>query len=148
MTALRRSLMSAVRAGRRSRTQRSKKERKGYDVDAVDWFLDQLILHPGHAGRAGTSADPWHDLPAAQFTRGRVSGPAGQPRHVQPYLAEEWRKAWRDFGQQPGMSLTWGWSGTCYLAWRPPDELRTAEQQTVFWRRVCGPHPRRREALC
>jgi len=109
-----------------------KKNGKGYDVDAVDWFLDQLILHPVHAERAGTSADPWHDLPVAQFTRGRVSGPAGQPRHVQPYLAEECRKAWRDFGQQPGMSLTWGWSGHLLPnLWLLRYELRTAEQQTV-----------------
>ena len=86
-------------------------KKEGYDVDAVDWFLDQLILHPGHAERAGTSADPWRDLPVAQFTQGRVSGLAGQPRHIQPYLAEECMKAWRDFGQQPGMSLTWEWSG-------------------------------------
>lgn len=108
------------------------KKNGGYDVDAVDWFLDQLILHPGHVGRPGTSADPWRDLPVAQFTRGRVNGPAGQRRHVQPYFAEECRKAWRGFGQQPGMSLTWGWSGHLL-----PNlallrcELRTAEQQTV-----------------
>ena len=107
-------------------------KKKGYDVDAVDWFLDQLILHPGHAERAGTSADPWRDLPVAQFTRDRVSDLAEQPRHSQPYFAEECRKAWRDFGQQPGMSLTWGWSGRLLpglALFRC--ELRTAEQQTV-----------------
>lgn len=59
--------------------------KKGYDVDAVDWFLDQLILDPGHAERAGTSADPWRDLPVAQVTHSMVSGVAGQPR----YFAEE-----------------------------------------------------------
>ncbi len=105
--------------------------KKGYDIDAVDWFLDQLIHHPDHDERAGTSADPWRDLPVAQFTRGRVSDLAGQPRHFQPYFDEECTKAWRDFGQQPGMSLTWGWSGHLIPSlglFRC--ELRT-EQQTV-----------------
>ncbi len=108
------------------------KKRKGYDVDAVDWFLDQLILQPGHAERAGPSADPWRDLPVTQFTRGRVSGLAGKPRHSQSYFAEECRKAWCDFGQQPGMSLTWGWSGHLLPSlWLLRYELRTAEQRTV-----------------
>jgi DivIVA domain-containing protein len=105
-------------------------KKKGYDIDAVDWFLDQLLLHPGHAERAGTSADPWRDLPVAQFTRGGVSDLAGQPRRFQQYFAEECRKAWRDFGQQPGVSLTFQWSGHLLLGsglFRY--ELRTAEQQ-------------------
>jgi DivIVA domain-containing protein len=108
------------------------KKNEGYDIDAVDWFLDQLILHPGHAERAGTSADAWRDLPVTQFARGRVSGLAGPPRQFQPYFAEECRKAWRDFGQQPGMSLTWGWSGRLLPGLAPfRCELRTAETQTV-----------------
>lgn len=51
--------------------------RKGntYDADAVDWFLDQLILRPGDAELAGPSDDVWRDLAVAQFTRSRGSEP-------------------------------------------------------------------------
>jgi hypothetical protein len=48
-----------------------------YDIDAVDWFLGQLLLPPGHVELAGISADPWRDLAVAQLVRGGVSGLAG-----------------------------------------------------------------------
>jgi DivIVA domain-containing protein len=36
----------------------------GYDVDAVDWFLDQLLLRPGLGEPTEMSTDPWRDLDA------------------------------------------------------------------------------------
>jgi hypothetical protein len=37
----------------------------GYDIDAVDWFFDQLLRRPDHTELAGISADPWRDLAVA-----------------------------------------------------------------------------------
>jgi DivIVA domain-containing protein len=114
------------------------RKKKGYDVDAVDWFLDQLILQSGRAERAGLSADPWRDLSVTQFTQGGVSSLAGQPGRSQPYFAEECRKAWCDFRQQPGMSLTWGWSGHLQPYGLLRYELRTTEQQMVASGDACA----------
>lgn len=50
-----------------------------YDIDSVDWFLDQLLLHPGRSELAGLSSDPWRDLAVAQGIQGRVREPATQP---------------------------------------------------------------------
>ncbi len=30
-----------------------------YDIDAVDWFLDQFLLPPGHVEPGGIGGDPW-----------------------------------------------------------------------------------------
>jgi DivIVA domain-containing protein len=107
---------------------------RGYDIDAVDWFLDQLLLRPGHAELAGTSADPWRDLAVAQLTQSKVGNaaepPARQPRNLRKYLSGECGDAWRDFGQPPGMHLRWGRAGRGRL-WASRYELRTADQQTI-----------------
>jgi DivIVA domain-containing protein len=103
---------------------------RGYDIDAVDWFFDQLLLRPGHTQLAGISADPWRDLAVAQLTRGKVMDPAEQPRNSQTYFAGECANAWRQFGQQPGMHLRWGRAGRRLLR-HARYELRTAEQQTI-----------------
>jgi len=109
---------------------------RGYDIDAVDWFLDQLLLllRPVHTEPAGTSADPCRDLAVAQFTRSRVGDaaepPARQPRNLRKYLSGECENAWRDFGQAPGLHLLWGRAGGGRL-WGARYELRTAEQQTI-----------------
>jgi hypothetical protein len=121
-----------------------------YDIDAVDWFLGQLLLPPGHVELAGVSADPWRDLAVAQLVRGGVSGPAGfyphddryrpasdsvsRPRRdgARTYLAEQCEDAWRDFGHVPGTYLWWGKVG------RALSELRTAERQTLASERGSG----------
>jgi hypothetical protein len=100
-----------------------------YDIDAVDWFFDQLLLRPDHTELAGTSTDPWRDLAVAQLTRSKVRDAAEQPPNPRAYFAEECANAWRDFGQAPGMHLRWGRTGrrlrgACY-------ELRTLQQQTI-----------------
>jgi DivIVA domain-containing protein len=81
-----------------------------YDADAVDWFLGQFLFPPDQAELAGTSDDPWRDLPVGQLTLGEKASS---------------EKAWRDFGQLPGTRLWWGEAG------RFLTELRTAEQQTL-----------------
>jgi len=53
----------------------------GYDIDAVDWFFDQLLRRPDHTELAGISAGPWRDLAVAQLTRGKVRDAAEQPRN-------------------------------------------------------------------
>jgi DivIVA domain-containing protein len=107
---------------------------RGYDIDAVDWFLDQFLLHPVPTEPAGTSADPWRDLAVAQLTRSGAGAaaepPARQPRNLRKYLARECGNAWHDFGQAPGMHLLWGRAGRGRL-WAARYELRTAEQQTI-----------------
>ncbi len=102
----------------------------GYDIDAVDWFFDQLLLRPGHTQLAGISTDPWRDLAVAQLTRSKITDAAEQPQKPRTYFAEECANARRNFGQQPGMHLRWGRAGR--TLWRRARyELRTAEQQTV-----------------
>jgi DivIVA domain-containing protein len=122
---------------------------RGYDIDAVDWFFDRLLVRPGHTQLAGTSADPWRDLAVAQLTRGKVTDrkrsittigglvergmaasgfAAEQPRNSRTDFAGECANAWRDFAQQPGMHLRWGRAGRL---WAARYELRTAEQQTI-----------------
>ena len=99
--------------------RRLKRRSRGYDIEAVDWFLDKL--RTGEE-RAGTGADPWRDLAVANhFTR---RGPG---------LAQECKGAWLRFDQQPGTHLRWVRVGHARR------ELRTAEQQTIasgpghFW---------------
>jgi DivIVA domain-containing protein len=106
---------------------------QGYDIDAVDWFLDQLLLRPGHAELTGTSADPWRDLAVAQLIRsqpGDAEPPVRRPPNLRKYLSGECENAWRDFGQEPGTHLQWGRARRGRL-WVPRYELRTAEQQTI-----------------
>ncbi len=107
---------------------------EGYDIDAVDWVFGQLLLHPGDTELGGIDADPWRDLPVAQFARGRASDPAEQPRKMQRKMqscfGEECENAWRDFGQQPGTHLRWGPAKG--PVWEPGrEELRTSEQRAI-----------------
>jgi DivIVA domain-containing protein len=109
------------------------RKRNTYDVDAVDWFLDQLILRAGDADLAGSSDDPWRDLAVAQCTQSGGSEPAPgdrKDRVKRKCFAKECEDAWRDFGRQPGMYLRWGRArrGRCG---DDRYELRTAEQQTI-----------------
>jgi DivIVA domain-containing protein len=122
---------------------------RGYDIDAVDWYLDQLLLQPVPTEPVETNADPWRDLAVAQLTQGKVtdrersittigdmverglaaSGFATeQPRNSRTNFAGECANAWRDFAQQPGMHLRWRRAGRL---WAARYELRTAEQQTI-----------------
>lgn len=105
---------------------------RGYDVTAVDWFLGRFLPRPGPGEPAEMSADPWSDLDAVggRFTRGGAGGRAGhsawrsrQGRHL--LHAEQCRKAWHEFGKQPGTYLRLEWTG---IARR---ELRSAQQQTI-----------------
>jgi hypothetical protein len=45
-----------------------------YDIDAVDWFLGQLLLPPGRVELAGIAVDPWGDLAMARLDLGGVNG--------------------------------------------------------------------------
>jgi DivIVA domain-containing protein len=113
-------------------TLRARPGERGYDVDAVDWFLNQLLVGPEDAELPGISADPWRDLAVTQFTRSEDSSdPAKQVKYWQKDLfAEECANAWRDFGQLPGTYLRWGWAErVLFLPVR--HELRTAEQQAI-----------------
>jgi hypothetical protein len=97
-----------------------------YDIDAVDWFLDQFLLPPGYVDLGGIGEDPWGDLPVA-----RVAQASGEK-----YAFElQCDSAWRDFGQVRGTHLWFG------KAARGSTELRTAEQRTLasvrgIWRRT------------
>ena len=40
----------------------------GYEIDAVDWFLHQLLhQEEDHSELAGMGADPWRDLPVGNY---------------------------------------------------------------------------------
>jgi len=110
----------------------------GYEIDAVDLFLDQLRRREDHSGRAGMSADPWRDLAVANyFTRSgpgglaeRTAAPSGRARREytsgdRKYFDQECADAWRDFGQQPGTHLRWIWAGAVRR------NLQAAGQQTI-----------------
>ena len=87
-----------------------------YDIDAVDWFLHELLRRLTPSDRAGMGADPWRDLPVAQLTqRGTRS------------FSQECSKAWNDFGQQPGTYLSMEHVNVRRRGW----ELRTGEQQAL-----------------
>ena len=109
--------------------------KNGYDADAVDWFIEQFLLRPGFFELAARSADPWRDLGVvAQFTRSEVGDLAegsAEPSRLalREYFAEDCRKAWHDFDQQPGVHLRWAGAG---IARR---ELHTMEAQTIASRR-------------
>ena len=88
--------------------------KRGYDIEAVDWFLGQLRSREDHGDLAGTGADAWRGLAVARyFSR---SGPG---------LAQECTAAWRDFPLVPGTPLRWAWAGAARR------ELRLAERQTI-----------------
>jgi DivIVA domain-containing protein len=94
--------------------QRALSLSRGYDVDSVDWYLDQLRYREDRADLAGTGADPWRDLPVAKhFAR---SGPG---------LNQECAAEWSDFGQVPGTHLWW------VRTRARRRELQTAEQNTI-----------------
>jgi hypothetical protein len=87
-----------------------------YDIDAVDWFLDQFLSPPGHPELGAIAEDPWGDLPVVRIAQ----------RTSEKYAFElQCDSAWRDFGQVPGTHL---WFGKVA---RGLTELRTAEQQTL-----------------
>ena len=111
----------------------------GYDADSADWFLNQLLLRPGHAELARMSADPWRDLAVvAQFARSGIGHHAGRSarqsrRAVREHFSEECMKAWHDFDQQPGVCLRWGWVGiNCR-------ELHSMDRQTIASVKGLGP---------
>jgi DivIVA domain-containing protein len=89
-----------------------------YDIDAVDWFLGQFLLHGRSPEMAGTSGDPWRDLGVvAQFPRG--GGRYG--------FDEKCTSEWQEFGQQPGTHLRLRWARVASSR----RELCTAEQQPL-----------------
>jgi hypothetical protein len=87
-----------------------------YDIEAVDWFLDQFLLPSGQSGLEGIADDPWVDLPVARVAQ----------RTSEKYAFElQCDSAWRDFGRLPGTYLWFG------KAARGLTELRTADPQTL-----------------
>ena len=75
---------------------------RGYDIGAVDWFLDQLRTAE-HSGLARMNADPWRDLAADPYYIHREPGdPAGR---IRTPSSQEYADAWRNFGQQPGTQV-------------------------------------------
>jgi len=106
--------------------------KNGYDVQAIDWFLEQLRLD--HRNPAGMNQDPWRDLAVtAQFTRTEIGDLAGATtrkarRELQQYYAEKCRKArGRDFEELPGVRLRWEWTGVTRR------ELRTQDKQAIVY---------------
>jgi len=90
--------------------------RRAYNIDAVDWFLGQLLRPQDHAGPGGTSADPWRDAgDVTQLVLGGVSGLAERsppadnpaPRKGRRWFEEQCENASRGFGQLPGTRLPW-----------------------------------------
>jgi len=121
---------------------RTRMGKQGYDVEAVDWFLEQLRCREGHSERGGTS-DPWRDLAVGNWVTYRGSGDLANQTGTPPQrarrkdraqdrmcLARECADAWRDFGQQPGTQLRWVWTGR-YPYSAMHGELHTAERQAV-----------------
>jgi DivIVA domain-containing protein len=116
--------------------------KQGYDVEAVDWFLEQLRCREGHSELNGMS-DPWRDLAVGNWITYRRSGdladhtgtPSQRARRKEraqnrKCLAQECADAWRDFGQQPGAQLRLVWTGR--FPWGAMyGELLTAEGRTV-----------------
>jgi DivIVA domain-containing protein len=115
----------------------------GYDVEAVDWFLEQLRCREDHPELARMS-DPWRDLAVANyFTRSGPGDLAERPAtpsrrahrkdraQDRKCLVRECADAWRDFGQQPGAQLRWGLTSARHLWSAVRAELQTAEQQAV-----------------
>jgi DivIVA domain-containing protein len=103
----------------------------GYDIDAVDWFLGQLLLRPAPARAAEMSADPWRDLGVvAQVARSGVealSQRSARPsrRGLRKYYSEKCSEGWHDFDTQPGVHLRLEWAGAASR------ELLTMEGQTI-----------------
>src|SRR5215469_7299488 len=84
---------------------------KSCDIDAVDWFLDQLV-RPVPREPTVISADPWQETGVAQFTQGGGRALAKlSPRASRKSFAEECVNACRGFGQLPGIQLRWGLAG-------------------------------------
>ena len=91
---------------------------EGYDIYAVDWFLEEFLRREDQPELAGASADPWRDHPIVnQMTRsglGRMAerpvNPSKQARgeyraEVQKHLGGHFLREWRGFGQLPGVHL-------------------------------------------
>jgi hypothetical protein len=110
----------------------------GYDKDAIDWFLEELLRREDQPAPDGMSADPWRDLPVVnQFSQSRLSGLTERSAQRswrarwkdrsgdREYISEECVSAWRGFGQLPGVHLELAYVG------RRRSELRGADQQVI-----------------
>jgi hypothetical protein len=117
---------------RRAKFTLTRSESSGYDIAAVDWFVEELLReeYQPEPGRLGT--DPWCDLPVAnQVTWPGPGGPGERSgdlrRQARRYLKEQCGREWCDFGLLPGTHL-WeskvGWSAS-------HRELCTSDQQTL-----------------
>jgi hypothetical protein len=125
-------LIESARFWRRRENFRTRAT-QGYDVEAVDWFLSQLLLLADCSRLPGIGGDPWRDLgDVAQLTRSGADG-ADRHRGVQAWLASdkhfagECANAWRDFGQEPGTRLLYGRA-------RGGHELCAADGETIAFR--------------
>jgi DivIVA domain-containing protein len=123
-------------------TFRTRMGKQGYDVEAVDWFLEQLRCREGDS-ELGGMGDPWRDLAVGNWVTyhgwgdlanntATSSQRARRKDRVQDQkcLARECADAWRDFGRQPGTQLRLTWTGR-YPRGVMHGELRTAERRTV-----------------
>jgi DivIVA domain-containing protein len=82
---------------------------KECDIDAVDWFMGQLLGRPGQPEPTASSADPWQEAGAvAQFTHDGSRDLAQlSQRALRKLFAEECKNAWHGFGLLPGAQLQW-----------------------------------------
>jgi hypothetical protein len=119
----------------------------GYEIAAVDWFLEELLRREDQPGPDQMTADPWRDLPVVnRFTRTGPSGAGAQipalarrDRRVnraeaRQYSYKECQGGRRDFDQLPGVRLWWkeGWNWWHGAdGYDPNGELRTADQQVI-----------------
>jgi DivIVA domain-containing protein len=53
-----------------------------YDIDAVDWFFEQLARGSNDSEPTGLSSDPWADLDVAQLTRSGAGSTAEEPGNL------------------------------------------------------------------
>ena len=83
---------------------------RGYDIDAVDWFLASLVDTPPLQDRSDKSHDPWFVDPLAnQFSRPdpdptSANDPLSR-QAIKAVLADGCRVAWHRAGSLPGTRL-------------------------------------------
>jgi hypothetical protein len=112
---------------------------KGYDVDAVDWILAELVrTEIPQDVQPADSADAWRDLPVVNLLSRRsdvgvaefqdadalAHSPLKRPARLRRLLAGHCAGAWRGFDQVPGPRLV-------FTSVRHGGDLHTADQRLL-----------------